>query len=121
MLVLVRGLPGSGKSTIAKSLPGFWHFEADQYFCLGTCYKFDPKLLPQAHAFCLSAATAKLAEANNVVVANTFTKQWEMQPYIDEAAKYEHEVLIIEALGNFENVHGVPVETINRMRERWEP
>ena len=31
-LTLVIGLPGSGKSTYAKGIPGASHYEADMYF-----------------------------------------------------------------------------------------
>jgi adenylate kinase family enzyme len=32
MLILVRGVPGSGKSTYAKTLVDWYAIEADQYF-----------------------------------------------------------------------------------------
>ena len=47
-LILVRGLPGSGKSTEAKKIAktGYYHFEADQYFITPSGeYKFDKNLL----------------------------------------------------------------------------
>ena len=40
-LYLVRGVPGSGKSTFAKQLGGT-HFETDTYFMVDGEYKFDP-------------------------------------------------------------------------------
>ena len=39
-LFILRGLPGSGKTTLAKSI-GAVHFEADMYFMEGNEYKFD--------------------------------------------------------------------------------
>jgi len=32
VLILLRGAPGSGKSTAASKLWGFAHYETDQYF-----------------------------------------------------------------------------------------
>ena len=31
-LVIIRGIPGSGKTTIAKAMTGYQHFEADHFF-----------------------------------------------------------------------------------------
>lgn len=50
-LVLVRGLPGSGKSTIAKSfIPhNFVHLETDMYFINSAGeYKFNPAKLSES-------------------------------------------------------------------------
>jgi len=50
-LILLRGLPGSGKSTFANLLGGI-HVEADQYFIQDGEYKFDASKLKQAHNWC---------------------------------------------------------------------
>ena len=39
-IYLLRGLPGAGKSTVAKRLGGE-HYEADMYFMQDGEYKFD--------------------------------------------------------------------------------
>lgn len=117
---MIRGLPGSGKSTMAQGMPEHHLIEADQFFMHGIAYKFDPKLLPQAHALCQERTKFHLKQGRNVVVANTFTQKWEMQPYLNMAAELDIPVRIIVATGNFENIHGVPEKAISRMRERWE-
>ena len=33
-LVLIRGLPGSGKSTMARAMTGFVHLEADMHMMI---------------------------------------------------------------------------------------
>lgn len=120
-LVLIRGLPGSGKSTLGRSMAGFVHVEADMYFdwCDGV-YRFDPSKVKDAHAWCQNAARAALLTRRNVVVSNTFTRKWEMEPYLNMAKELGVEVEIIVAKGEYPNIHGVPEETIARMRERWE-
>ena len=52
MLIIIRGLPGSGKTTLAKSFEGYQHFESDKCFMVGDKYEFDPTELSTAHAFC---------------------------------------------------------------------
>ena len=121
MLYLIRGWPGSGKTTLAKELlkqgKADVHYEADMYFegkVLG--YVFDPTKLPQAHEWCLRKTKEALGMNMNVVVSNTFTRLWELQKYIDLGHPYE----IIECRGLFKNVHGVPPEKVLAMRARFE-
>jgi adenylate kinase family enzyme len=52
-IYIVRGCPGSGKSTFAKTLGGI-HIEADQYFVdADGNYNFDGSKIKNAHAWCL--------------------------------------------------------------------
>lgn len=120
-LILIRGLPGSGKSTIANLMTECHHVEADHFFlnAMGE-YEFNPAKLPMAHEACFLLTKALLEEHNNVVVANTFSRQWEIQPYLDLAKKMGIQPILIEAKGNFKSIHNVPEEAIQRMKDRWE-
>ena len=121
-LLLIRGLPGSGKTTMAKQYAqiGYVHCEADQYFERDGVYKFDPAKLRAAHDDCLRRAIAAMDAGRSVVVSNTFTRRWEMGPYLNAAKKRGIKVRIVEATGSWPNVHGVPADAIERMRARWE-
>lgn len=122
-LILIRGLPGSGKSTIAQALiqrPMWLHYEADMLFFEDGEYKFDQSKLKDAHTWCQHATESALLNGYNVVVSNTFTQLWEMQPYFTMAEKQKSAIQVIECKANFGTIHGVPEETIKRMRERWE-
>jgi predicted kinase len=121
-LFLLRGLPGAGKSTLAKSLGGS-HMEADKYFMDEGEYKFDPSKTRDAHAWCQNAA--KVWMANNtekIVVSNTFTQEWEMEYYYDLAEEYGYRVysLIVENRHSGVNSHGVPEEKLVQMKNRFE-
>jgi predicted kinase len=122
-LLLIRGLPGSGKTTMAKEYAkaGYVHCEADQYFEVNGQYRFDGSKLRAAHDDCLRRSIAAMDSGRSVVVSNTFTRRWEMEPYLRAAKKRGINARIVEATGNWENVHGVPAEAIERMRARWEP
>lgn len=90
-LYLIRRLPGSGKSTLAEFLAttGFRHFEADFWMTDGNGnYKFDPGRLGVAHRACQKACEYALELGHSVVVANTFVKLWELEPYFAIAKQF---------------------------------
>lgn len=120
-LILIRGLPGSGKSTLAKQLKDFVHVEADMFFRLldGT-YRFMPEKLKDAHDWCLKRATEAIEVGHDVVVSNTFTRYWEMEPYLELAERFDIYPQVLECHQTFQNIHGVPEEAIVKMRARWE-
>lgn len=120
-LILVRGLPGSGKSTFAVTVADFL-WETDRYWTRpdGT-YDFNPKLIKQAHKWCQGHVEVSLSMTReSTSVSNTFTQLWEMQPYIDMAEKYGAELVVYKMTGEFQNIHNVPPETIEKMKNRWE-
>ena len=123
-ILLIRGLPGSGKSTLARALAaatGAVHCEADDYFINddGT-YRFNREDLPLAHEACLAKFRIALDEGRSVIVANTFSRKWEMRAYHNEAAARGIPCLVVTATGTWPNVHGVPEAAVQRMRDRWE-
>lgn len=125
---LIRGLPGSGKSTLATLLAGDRVLEADQFFETTSGYVFEPTRLPEAHQDCMRRTESALSAGHNkVAVANTFTKKWEMDPYLALAQRYGYQIVVChcgvllsdEALAA-RCAHGVSVDIIRAMRERWE-
>jgi predicted kinase len=120
-LILLRGLPGSGKSTFAKTLGGI-HVEADHYFMKDGEYKFDASKLKQAHEHCRTSTEGWMMEGYNIVVSNTFTQEWEMEPYFGLAKDYGYRVvcLIVENRHGGVNEHGVPADKLEAMKDRFE-
>jgi predicted kinase len=121
-LFLLRGLPGSGKSTLARSLGGM-HMEADKYFMYNGKYEFDASKLKEAHAWCQNAVRVGMeTQSQRITVSNTFTQEWEMQPYFDLAKEHGYKVysLIVENRHGGVNEHGVPEEKLVQMKNRFE-
>lgn len=118
-LFLFRGLPGSGKSTAASTQEDWDHrvVEADMFFSLDGEYKFDPSRLSLAHAWCLEKTKEFLAMGMSVSVSNTFTRIWEMEPYLKIP---NVKIIVVEMKTQYQNIHDVPDVNIERMRLRWE-
>lgn len=104
-LTLVRGLPGSGKSTHADELrlqsqytPWVTVRSTDDYFVRPDGhYDFNHRLLSGAHEWNQQMARELLDAGYHVIVANTFSQQWEMEPYLSmtgpEGTPVEHEII----------------------------
>lgn len=122
-LMLIRGLPGSGKTTVAKKmmLDGYVHVEADMFFeDEYDNYHFDPTRIKEAHEWCQDLTEEYMECGLDVVVSNTFTMRWEMDPYMKLADKYDYDVIVRVERGEYKNIHNVPQEVIDRMKARWE-
>lgn len=122
-LTLIRGIPGSGKSTLAKCLPHTRHLEADMFFLDDEGnYNFNPRLLKGAHVWCqLETADALKVKDCQVIVSNTFTQLWEIEPYINLALEHNVRVQIVTCTGKYKSIHNVPEEAIQRLTERFTP
>ena len=121
-LILLRGLPGAGKTTFGLSIDAFT-VSADDYFDIYHKGKFKPHKIGAAHGWCRDLVEARMQSGWTLItVANTFTQEWEMKPYIDMAEGYGYNVhsLIVENRHGSSSVHDVPEETIERMRHRFE-
>jgi tRNA uridine 5-carbamoylmethylation protein Kti12 len=138
-LYIIRGLPGTGKSTLGRILAPEMSFAADDYFTVDGKYRFDPSKLLEAHGQCRSNVREALLEGQyavaigialnfEVAVCNTFTCRWEFEPYIEMAKELGVRYFVISLFDNdtpietlFErNVHGVPRHVFKSMYDRWE-
>lgn len=96
-LVLIRGLPGNGKSTLAKEMAneGYLHFEADMFFEVDGRYRYDASKILDAHTWCQKMTRQAIARGEKVVVNNTFTQLREMEPYLAMSKDFR----VVEAKG----------------------
>lgn len=123
ILYIVRGVPGSGKSTFARQLTSNV-FEADQYFIDNEGnYNFIPSEIKNAHAECQDDVKSAMSSSiPKIAVSNTFTQEWEMNPYLDLAKQFGYMVftVVVENRHGGKNVHGVPNDKIELMKNRFE-
>ena len=139
---ILRGLPGTGKSELAKNLRDTLHptwaragaiFSTDDLFMVDGEYQFDPAKLAEYHAKNFENANYFMyghrnAETAICVIDNTNTQSWEYEKYVEAAKKNGFMVQIISIDWKREDIplyaernsHGVPEEAIQRMADRWE-
>ena len=122
VLILIRGIPGSGKSTFAKQLskeiPAPM-FEADMFFETKDGYKLDETKLRFAHEFCFNNVKKALENHKDCIVANTFSRFREIKPYLDLGHEYNATIMIYRMSGHYQNVHNVPDETVKKIENRF--
>jgi predicted kinase len=122
ILVICRGISGAGKSTFAKTLGG-QHYEADMYFLdQESNYVFDGTKIKDAHTWCQSMVKGDMIlEYPKIVVSNTFTQEWEMEPYFELAKEFGYKVfsIVVENIHGGKNIHNVPDDKIKQMKNRF--
>lgn len=120
ILYLVRGLPGSGKTTLSTNLsPNVC--EADMFFMRTGEYKFDMDSLPAAHFWCRNRCESFMRDGvDSVVVSNTLTSEDELKPYIEMANEFGYQVvsIVVENRHGKNSIHDVPKQTIDKMEKR---
>ena len=141
-LIVVCGLPGCGKSTLARlfardeaicttdDYPGLYTYLDNGKVIFHGGEKIDGlPMIVKAHLANQDKARDLMAnEEPTVVVPNTNTQRWEFQPYLDLAVKFGYRVTVVSLFDGgltdeelmHRNGHGVPLEAIAGMRERFE-
>lgn len=129
-IILLRGIPGSGKSTLGDVILQTTQINnqdvlsADAFFIddKGN-YNFDGSRLKEAHNWCQQKCAERMKlEFSKIVIANTFTEEWEMKPYFEMAERYKYRVhtLIVENRHGGKNIHNVPEDKLKSMKSRFD-
>lgn len=124
-LYLIRGVSGSGKTSLAKSMEQGMRYSraiaADDYFMVEGKYLFDANKLHNAHMWCQDQVEGlMICDMSHIIVHNTFTTEKEMEPYFNLAKTHGYQVvtLVVENRHGSKSVHDVPNEVIDRQRAR---
>ncbi len=127
-MVILRGIPGSGKSTYQREhFPDAFVVSSDHFFVKEGVYRFDHTKLGEAHRACFRACleAVVISESPLIVVDNTNLRAVEVAPYVVLGEAFGYEVEVITLLTNpviaaARNVHGVPEDSVLKMARRLE-
>ena len=128
-LYIMRGLPGSGKSTQAHQIGGLI-YSTDDFFIKDGIYQFDSSKLTQAHQWNQQRTKEALDDKiHTVVVDNTGIKAWEMRPYAEFGFNNDYMIILAEPETPHKwdvsklaqiNSHNVPERIIQRMKDNYQ-
>ncbi|HRH64733.1 MAG TPA: ATP-binding protein [Bacteroidia bacterium] len=126
-LILLRGLPGSGKSTLAECLSEggkYPVFSTDHYFTNPKTgeyqFVFDQNHL--AYRECQEKTMRAMMKGTpKIIVDNTFTLDWEMEPYFLLAKEHGYRLFVttVEKYHDQKNIHQVTEEQIHKMAAKY--
>ena len=125
-IILLRGLPGAGKSSLATLLSEngtYPIFSVDDYFTdENGNYEFNFTDNYLAYEQCRKGVEDAIKnKAAKIIVHNTFTLTWELEPYFLMAKTHNCllYVLTVENYHTCKNKHGVSDEQLQKMAEKY--
>lgn len=133
-LVLVTGLPGSGKSYLAAKLAKEHDgvvLSTDDFFMKDGGYKWTGSFISDAHKWNQGRCFLEMFKGTPlIIIDNTNLSSWQMEIYVDAAVRHGYDWDLVEPKTSWKNdpiecakrnVHLVSVDKIREMLTKAEP
>lgn len=122
-LQIIRGLPGSGKTTLAlKRYPHLLRLETDMFFYSKGEYRFSMKRNEMAVEWFLSEVELLCSGEVDFVATGVFAAHTErLQETIVRALDHGYDVYVKTLTTQFKGIHGVPQEHFDAMKASFIP
>ncbi len=128
VLTLIRGAPGSGKTTLARMIQKATEHntpvivEMDDWRVKDGVYTHtsDPTENARISNLCITRTKELLFAGHSVIVSNTFIKRRYLLPYEQLAKFLRIPMAVYVCTGQHDNVHGVPDNVVAGMRRALE-
>ena len=121
-LVILRGLPGSGKTTFAELFKAPI-CSADDYLMVDGKYVWSQPGVVRAHALCQEKCQRLMIDGEPlIVISNMNVKPRDMRPYTKLAEEFNYKVfsVVVENRHGGVNDHGVTEEMLADIEERFQ-
>ena len=125
-LIVLRGLPGSGKSLLAEVLSEHGRypvFSIDDYFTDAEGnYHFRFQDNHKAYQLCEERTEAAMqTSVSKIFVDNVFSLEWEIEPYFKLASVYGYRmhIVTVENRHGGSNVHGVDKTQLDKIAQKF--
>lgn len=120
-LLIVRGLPGSGKSTFANVYyPDWLHIERDMFYMKFGIYQYDNAKFSQASEWCARMVEEAMAKGMDCILTTCCLSVRAVDFYKEIAKRHSQPYTIIKCKGKYGTVHKVPQSVLQSMASKWE-
>ncbi len=122
LLILIRGLPGSGKSTIAQHLTQYVIDDDDFYTKDDGTYNFTCDMIEPCHAWMLSYCEYLMSTGGDISITSPLISEVRINRFMDLANKYSYEFhsIIKENRHIGTSIHNVPDDQLNEMKRKFD-
>ena len=127
-IVIIRGVPGAGKTTLATKLEGEMngrgisciHHEADQYFAEDP-RRYLPSKAGDAYEWVIGKTRESIHDFDVVIVSSMNIHAYEVYKYVAIADENRAENIVFHLVSDYGNVHGVKPAVIKSLKSDFEP
>lgn len=123
-LLIVRGLPGSGKSTyVQNNYPGIFTLETDMFNMSNGQYRWTETRSKECIRLIREFLTDCMYSPNkpDICLTGVFGRLRSFHDYLLIATACNYNVYIVTLTSQYGNIHNVPKETINMFEKNFLP